>query len=66
MLFQWNNRQQEEKGDEKGRFEFGGSTIVLLFSKDAVEIDEDLIKNTADGYETSVKMGERIGKAYFS
>lgn len=54
------------KGDEKGRFEFGGSTIVLLFSKDAVEIDEDLIKNTADGYETSVKMGERIGKAYFS
>ena len=50
-----------KKGDEKGRFEFGGSTIVLLFEKDAVEIDKDLIKNTVDGYETAVKMGERIG-----
>ena len=54
------------KGDEKGRFEFGGSTIVLLLNKDSVEIDEDLINNTANGYETSVKMGERIGKALFS
>lgn len=55
-----------KKGDEKGRFEFGGSTIVLLLQKDAVEIDEDLIQNTIDGFETAVKMGERIGKKYFS
>ena len=55
-----------KKGDEKGRFEFGGSTIVLLFNKDSVEIDDDLIRNTEEGYETAVKMGERIGKAYFS
>lgn len=54
------------KGDEKGRFEFGGSTIVLLLEKDKVEIDADLIKNTKDGYETAVKMGERIGKAVIS
>ncbi len=54
------------KGDEKGRFEFGGSTIVLLFNKDSVEIDNDLINNTNEGYETAVKMGERIGKALFS
>lgn len=50
-----------KKGDEKGRFEFGGSTIVLLFEKDSVEIDKDLIKNTDEGFETAVKMGERIG-----
>ena len=49
------------KGSEKGRFEFGGSTICLLFEKDAVQIDSDLIKNTEDGFETAVKMGERIG-----
>lgn len=54
------------KGDEKGRFEFGGSTIVLLLEKDSVDIDADLIKNTADGYETAVKMGERIGNAVIS
>ncbi len=50
-----------QKGSEKGRFEFGGSTICLLFEKDAVEIDADLIRNTEDGFETAVKMGERIG-----
>ena len=50
-----------KKGVEKGRFEFGGSTIVLLFEKDSVDIDADLIKNTEDGFETAVKMGERIG-----
>lgn len=54
------------RGDEKGKFEFGGSTIVLLFKKDTVEIDDDLIENTKNGYETSVKMGERIGKQLFS
>ena len=54
------------RGDEKGKFEFGGSTIVLLFKKDAVEIDNDLIENTKNGYETAVKMGERIGKQLFS
>ena len=54
------------RGDEKGKFEFGGSTIVLLFKKDTVEIDDDLIENTKNGYETAVKMGERIGKQLFS
>ena len=49
------------KGDEKGYFEFGGSTIVLFIEKDKVDIDDDLIQNTLEGYETAVKMGERIG-----
>ena len=54
------------RGDEKGKFEFGGSTIVLLFKKDTVDIDDDLIEKTKIGYETAVKMGERIGKQIFS
>ena len=49
------------RGDEKGMFEFGGSTICLLIEDGKVAIDEDLIKNTQDGYETAIKMGERIG-----
>ncbi len=48
------------KGEEKGYFKFGGSTIVLLFEKSKIHIDEDLLLNTANGYETTVKMGERI------
>lgn len=49
------------RGEEKGMFEFGGSTICLLIEDGKVEIDEDLIKNTLEGYETAVCMGERIG-----
>lgn len=52
-----------KKGEEKGYFKFGGSTIVLLFEKSKIQIDEDLLIHTAKGYETTVRMGERIGKA---
>lgn len=52
-----------EKGTEKGYFEFGGSTIVLLLGKDAVKPCDDILKNTSEGYETLVKMGEKIGYA---
>jgi phosphatidylserine decarboxylase len=51
-----------KKGEEKGYFKFGGSTVVLLFEKSKIHIDEDLLINTANGYETTVKMGERIGE----
>lgn len=50
-----------ERGDEKGRFEFGGSTVVLLLEKDSVQLDEELFRNTADGKETVVKCGEKLG-----
>lgn len=49
------------RGEEKGHFEFGGSTIVLLVKKDQVQFDEEIIQNTNDGFETKVRLGERIG-----
>ena len=51
------------KGQEKGKFEFGGSTIILLLQKDQVDLCDDLLKNTSDGFETLIKMGEVIGYA---
>ena len=48
--------------EEKGYFEFGGSTIVLLLQHGKVRMDSDLIENSENGYETIVRMGERIGK----
>ncbi|MBR3282645.1 MAG: phosphatidylserine decarboxylase [Ruminococcus sp.] len=51
------------KGVEKGMFEFGGSTIVLLFEKDRVIPDKDILRNSAENIETVVKYGERIGRA---
>ncbi len=51
-----------KKGDEKGYFKFGGSSIVLIFPKNKVKIDEDILKNTQKGFETSIYAGESIGK----
>jgi phosphatidylserine decarboxylase len=50
-----------DKGEEKGYFKFGGSTVVLLFEADKIRIDDDLLINTKQGYETEVKVGDRIG-----
>ncbi len=49
------------KGEEKGMFEYGGSTIVLLFEKGMISVDSDILANSAHGYETVVKYGEKIG-----
>ena len=51
------------RGQEKGYFEYGGSTIVLLLQKGAAELRPDVVRNTADGVETRVRQGERIGHA---
>ena len=50
------------KGQEKGYFMYGGSTVIILIKHSVVKIDSELIKNSKAGYETCVKAGERIGK----
>lgn len=52
------------KGDEKGYFKFGGSTTILFFKKDTIKIDEDILDQSALGFETQVLMGESIGKKF--
>lgn len=49
------------RGQEKGYFMFGGSTVILLLEKDRFEADEDILRNSLAGYETEVKYGEKIG-----
>lgn len=62
----YHHKTMVRRGQEKGRFEYGGSTIVLLIRRDYVAIDNDILRNSANGVETKVKLGERIGKALFS
>ncbi|MBP6322842.1 MAG: phosphatidylserine decarboxylase [Fusobacteriaceae bacterium] len=50
-----------KKGDEKGYFYFGGSTVIMIFEKGKVAVDKDLILNSQNGIETKVYMGEKIG-----
>lgn len=52
-----------ERGEEKGMFQFGGSTIVLLLKKGAAQIDGDIMKNSTEGFETKVKLGEHVGES---
>ena len=51
-----------KKGEEKGYFAFGGSTIVLLFKENIITIDNDIIEKSKEGIETKVKLGEKIGE----
>ncbi|MDR0351610.1 MAG: archaetidylserine decarboxylase [Puniceicoccales bacterium] len=47
-------------GQEKGYFSFGGSTIITIFENDKVKFSDDLIKNSKDGMETYILMGDSI------
>ena len=49
------------RGDEKGCFLYGGSTIVVLAERDAVTLDERFFEETANERETPIKLGERLG-----
>ena len=55
------HRDTFARGDEKGYFEFGGSTVVVLTGKDAVVPDADLLINSKEDCETVVHLGERVG-----
>ena len=60
------NHHQERtvrRGEEKGYFEFGGSTVILCLEKGQAVIDEDILCNSEAGIETKVKFGEKIGRA---
>ena len=49
-----------KRGQEKGYFQFGGSTVVVLVEKDRIIIDEDIMENSCQNIETIVKFGEKV------
>jgi len=54
--------QTFKRGDEKGLFEFGGSTVILMFKNNTIELDKFIYENTMNKKETIIKMGNKIGK----
>ena len=54
--------ERHAKGDEKGYFKFGGSTVIAVLPAGAVEFDDDLVKHSAEGLETRIRCCERIGR----
>lgn len=50
------------RGEEKGMFLFGGSTIILLLNSGEVQVEELFFENTKNHLETVVKLGESLGR----
>lgn len=55
-------KKRVKRGEEKGNFAFGGSTIILITQKGKVCPDKDIVRNSKRGIETKVKLGERVGE----
>ena len=53
---------QVARGQEKGFFRFGGSTVVLLTQKNRLNLDAPYPDNSAQGIETRVRYGQPIGR----
>lgn len=51
-----------KRGEEKGMFLYGGSTVILLLEKNRADIPTEYFSATARGEERPVRMGMTIGK----
>jgi phosphatidylserine decarboxylase len=50
------------KGDEKGFFSFGGSSLILLFPPNTIQFDQDLLDASLQGVEIKCLMGQSMGR----
>ena len=63
-ILNYHDEARVKRGEEKGRFQFGGSTIIVCLEKGRVAIDKDILNNSASQVETLVKLGEKIGEVH--
>lgn len=63
-IFNYHGVKEVEKGEEKGKFLYGGSTVILLIEKDKVEIDSRFFEAAKNGKEIPVVMGEELCKTF--
>lgn len=54
-----------KRGDEKGYFLFGGSTVVLVGEKGKWKPEPDLLERSEAGIESRVRLGETIARTLF-
>jgi phosphatidylserine decarboxylase len=52
---------QAQKGDPKGWFEFGGSTVITLFEPGRVRLSPDLLEYSGQSVELYARCGDRMG-----
>jgi phosphatidylserine decarboxylase len=51
------------RGEEKGMFLFGGSTVIVIGEKGRWQIDPAMVERTREGRETYLKMGAKLAAA---
>jgi phosphatidylserine decarboxylase len=51
-----------KKGQEKGYFSHGASTIVVIVQQERVSIDKDILEMSKKNIEVKVQYGEKVGK----
>ncbi len=51
-----------QKGEEKGMFFFGGSTVIVIFEKNILKPDKKLLEMSTQKYEAVVQCGCKIGE----
>ena len=56
------NPGRVHRGEEAGKFLYGGSTVIVLIKKDRVAIDEKIIKASKEHKEYPVRLGMKIGE----
>lgn len=49
-----------KRGDEKGYFLFGGSTVIVLGERGLWKPSHDIISNTLEGMETYIHLGDEV------
>lgn len=54
------------RGEEKGMFLFGGSTVIVIGEKGRWRVSEEIVERTRAGRETYLKMGVTLGEAVAS
>jgi phosphatidylserine decarboxylase len=59
-------RKSYAKGDEKGFFSFGGSSLILLFEPNVIKFDQDLVDASEKKVEIRGLYGQSMGKSLFA
>jgi len=52
----------DERGEEKGYFLFGGSTVIVYGEPGAWAPEADILEHTQQGHEVLVELGQPIAR----
>lgn len=51
-----------KRGEEKGYFEYGASSMVVCYQKGSIQLDADILRENEKQIEVQVQLGEKVGE----